>query len=152
VLGQCARQVLGDRRHDVARPVGVQLGAQRDRAAAEVAAQPRAAAHQLVGRKLAAGAQVLEKGAAQVLLDLVAGLLDGDLGQRGDRGEVQVLRRLARRRGAGARAVEQQHGADRVVAGGDRDLDGHPARGVRRAVVHDVGDVVAQLREPLCRR
>ena len=41
-----------------------------------------------------AGAQVLEEGAAQVLLDLLLGLLDGDLGQACDRRQVEELRRV----------------------------------------------------------
>ena len=141
--------VLGDRRHDVPRTVGVQLRAQRDRAAAEVAAQARAAAYELVGRQRAARAQVLEERAAQVLLDLVARLLDRDLGQRGDGREMQVLGGFA---GGGRRAVEHEHRADGLVARRDRDLAGKPARRVRQAVLHEIGHIAAQLRQALGRR
>ena len=149
MLGQRARHVLGDRRDDVARTIGVQLRAQRDRAAAEVAAQPRAAAHELVGRQPAAGPQILEERAAQVLLDLVARLLDRDLGQRRDGREMQVLGGLGGGRG---RALEHEHRADGLVARRDRDLGGEAARRVRRAVLHEVGDVAPQLGQALGRR
>ena len=133
----------------MARPIGVQLGAERDRAAAEVAAEPCGAPHELVGRQAGPGAQILEKRAAQVLLDLVARLLDGDLGQRGDGGEVQVLRCL---RGRGGRALEQQDAADHLVARGDRDLDRQAARRMRRAVGDTVADIAPQLGQPLAGR
>ena len=61
-------------------------------------------------------AQLLEERAAQVLLDLLARLLDGHLGQARDRREVQELERLA------VGLAEQQHAPDRLVARGDRDL------------------------------
>src|SRR5215213_1829137 len=66
VLRERAGMVPGDRRDDVARPVGAELRAQHDDAAREVAAQPRGAAHDLAGLDLAARAQVLEEGAAEV--------------------------------------------------------------------------------------
>ena len=87
-----ARVLAGDRRHHVARPVGRQLRAQHDRAARQVAAQPRGAADDLVaGRGPAARAQLLQERAAQVLLDLLLGLLDRHLGERGHGGQVQEL-------------------------------------------------------------
>ena len=71
------------------------------------------------GIEVGARAQVLEERAAQVLLDLLARLLDRDLGQAGDRGDVQELERLRRRLGV---AGQQQHRADELVAARDRRL------------------------------
>ena len=59
--------------------------------ARQVAAQARRAAHDLARLEVGPRAQVLQERAAQVLLDLLLGLLDGDLGQRGDGREVQEL-------------------------------------------------------------
>ena len=93
MLGERARVLAGDRRHDVARPVGGQLGAQHDRAAREVAAEPAGAADDLGRVHVRPRAQLLEERAAQVLLDLLARLLDRHLGEAGDRREVQELER-----------------------------------------------------------
>ena len=51
VLGERALVLTADRRHHVARPVARQLGAQHDRAAREVAAEPRGAARDLARRR-----------------------------------------------------------------------------------------------------
>ena len=110
VLRERARVLAGDRRHHVARPVGGQLGAQHDRAAREVAAEPARAAHDLHRVHVGPRAQLLQERAAQVLLDLLARLLDGHLGEAGHRREVEELERLlvgARR--AAARARSSRH-------------------------------------------
>ena len=138
VLGERARVLAGDRRHDVARPVGGQLRAQHDRAAREVAAEPARAAHDLHRVHVRPRAQLLEERAAQVLLDLLARLLDGDLGQAGHRREVQELERLA------VGLAEQQHAPDRLVARGDRDLAADLRRHRGRAAARAVADVAAQ--------
>ena len=116
----------GDQRHHVARALGRQLRAQHDGAAREVAAEPAGAAHD-VGRvePVRPLAQLLEERAADVLLDLLARLLDRDLGERGDGGEVQELDRLGLR----PAGREQHDAADPLVAGGDRDLGHHARRG-----------------------
>ncbi len=69
--------------------------------------QPEAggAAHDVARVEVVAREQLLEEGAAKVLLGLVAGLGHRDLGERGDRRDVQVLA------GVGAALAEQQHGA-----------------------------------------
>ncbi len=143
VLRERARMLARDRRDDVARPVGRQLRAQHDRAAREVAAEPRGAAHHLVRVELVRlGAQLLQERAAQVLLDLLLGLLDRDLGQRGDSGQVEELGRL---RGRGrARLAEQHDRADHLVARRDRDLREDPRRDLRRAVLGAIAGVAAQ--------
>ena len=138
VLRQRARVLAGDRRHHVARPVGGQLGAQHDRAARQVAAEPPRAAHDLRRVHVRPRAQLLEERAAQVLLDLLARLLDGDLGQAGHRREVQELQRLV------VRLAEQQHAADRLVTRGDRHLAADRRRHRRGAAARDVADVAAQ--------
>ena len=88
--------VPGDRRHHVARAVGGQLGAQHDRAARQVAAQPRRRGGRSRagrGRGASAGPRGTSRaGSARP----PRGLLDRDLGQAGDRGEVQELARLRR--------------------------------------------------------
>ena len=100
VLRERARVLAGDRRHDVARAVRGQLGAQHDRAARQVAAQAGGAPHDLVRVELVRlRAQLLQERAAQVLLDLLLGLLDRDLRERGDRREVEELGRVRRGRG-----------------------------------------------------
>ena len=69
--------------------------------------QPSRPARRTISDRVHVGprAQLLEERAAQVLLDLLARLLDGHLGEAGDRREVQELERLARRpRRAAARA------------------------------------------------
>ena len=143
VLSERARMLPGDRGHDVARPVRAQLGAQDDRPARQVAAQPRRAPHDLARVELVGlGPQLLQEGAAQVLLDLLLGLLDRHLGQRRDRGEVEELRRLGRH--GAARLAEQEHAADDLVARRDRNLGEHARRHLRRAVLGPVADVAAQ--------
>ena len=122
VLGQRARVLPRDRRHDVPRAVRRELRAQRDRAAREVAAEPGGPPQHLVGLEVVASAQLLQERAAQVLLDLQPRLLDGDLGQARDRRDVQELERVGRR----LVVAEQQHRAELLVAGGDRHL-GHDA-------------------------
>jgi hypothetical protein len=107
VLGQRARVLARDRRHDVPRAVRGQLRAQRHRAAREVAAEPGGAPQHVVGVEIVAPAQLLQERAAQVLLDLQPRLLDGDLGQARDRGDVQELERV----GGRLLVAEQQHGA-----------------------------------------
>ena len=135
-----------DRRDDVARAVARELRAQRDGAAREVAAEPRGAPQHLAGVELARlRAQLLEERAAQVLLDLVLGLLDGDLGERGDGGEVEELGRLGRDRRA--RLAEHQHAADRLVARRDRHLGEHARRHLRGPVAHALAGVAAQRAE-----
>ena len=62
--------------------------------ARQVAAQAPRAAHDLARLEVGARAQVLEERAAQVLLDLLLGLLDRHLGERGDGREVQEVARL----------------------------------------------------------
>ena len=141
MLRERAGVVPGDGRHDVARPVARQLGAEHDRAARQVAAQPAGAAHDLVRVEVLAGAQVLQEGAAQVLLDLLLGLLDGDLGQAGDRRQVEELRRVRGRRRV---AAQQQHGAHGLVARGDRHLRGDAGGHLGRPVLDAVADVAAQ--------
>ena len=138
VLRQRARVLPGDRGHDVARAVRRELRAEHDRAAREVAAQPGGAAHDLVRVELVGlGAQLLEERAAQVLLDLLLGLLDGDLGERRDGGEVQELERVLAERGG---LAEREHVADHLVAGGDR----HLGRDAGRALLAPVADVAAE--------
>ena len=103
-----------------------ELGAEDDRPAGEVAAQPCRPAHDLVGVELVGlGAQLLEKRAAQVLLHLLLGLLDRDLGERGHGGQVQELERVL---GERLRLAQGEHVADHLVAGRDRDLGGHAGR------------------------
>ena len=149
VLGQRAGVVLGDGGHHVARAVGRELGAQHHGAARQVAAQAPCAPHDLARLEVGARAQVLEERAAQVLLDLLLGLLDRHLGERGDRREVQELARL----GTGRRRADQhEDGADDVVAGHDRHLGADRRRHLRRAVLDAIGDVAAQRREVLLAR
>src|SRR4029079_3790232 len=102
-------------RDDVTRAVARELRAQRDGARRQVAAQARGPADDLVALEVRARPEILEERAAQVLLELLARLLDGDLGERGHRREVQDLWRLG-----AARRAEQQHGAHELVAGRDR--------------------------------
>ncbi len=139
MLCEGTRGVLGDRRHDVARAVARELGAQRDGARGQVAAQARGPADDLVALEVRPRPEILEERAAEVLLDLLARLLDGDLGERGDRREVQELGRLGR-----ARRAEQQHGADELVARRDRHLGRDRLRDAGGPVGHSVGDVAAQ--------
>ena len=120
------------------------IGAQPDRALAEVAAQPARAAHDVARVQVLPGQQLLEEGAAKVLLGLVAGLGHGDLGQGGHRGHVQVLARV---RAAGA---QQQHGAQLLAAGHDRHLGGDLGRPVGLAAGQPLGHV-ALVRRPLLR-
>ena len=84
--------------------------------------QPSRAARRTSSSGASAGAraQVLEERAAQVLLDLVARLLDGDLGQRGDRREVQVLRGLARSARSRPRAAARSRPSRRPRRSGSR--------------------------------
>ena len=138
VLRERARVLAGDRRHDVARPVGGQLGAQHDRAAREVAAEPARAAHDLDRVHVGPRAQLLEERAAQVLLDLLARLLDGHLGEAGHRREVQELEPLL------VGLAEQQHAPDRLVTRGDRDLAADARRHRGGAAARAVADVAAQ--------
>src|SRR3712207_9240805 len=74
-------------------------------------------------RSRATRAQALEERAAEFLLDLLARLLDGDLGERGDRGGQQELVGLPRRVAAG------DDDAEHLVAGGD----GHVGAEIGRA-------------------
>ena len=150
VLGQRAGLVTGDRRDHVARAVGRQLGAEHDGASRQVAAQACGAAHDLARLEVWPRAQVLQEGAAQVLLDLLLGLLDGDLGQARDRGEVQEVRRLGIRPRPGRVRIAQQHDrADDVVARLDRDLGRQRLGDLRRAVPDAVGDVAPHLLQDL---
>ena len=134
-----------DRGDDVARAVGAQLGAQHDDAARQVAAEPPGTAHDLARVQVGPRAQVLQERAAQVLLDLVPGLLDGDLGERRDRRQVQVLRGL--RAAARARAGHQRDDPDDVVARRDRRLGHERGRHLDGPVLHAVGGVAAQRRQ-----
>ena len=140
MLGQRARVLGGDRGHDVARAVGGELRAQRHGAAREVAAQPRRAPLDLLGLEVVAPAQLLQERAAQVLLDLHARLLDRHLGQAGDGGDVQELQRVGGRLGR----AEHQHGAELLVAGGDRHLGDHARRHRGRAAARTLADVAPQ--------
>jgi hypothetical protein len=81
VLGQRAGVILGDGGHHVTRAVGGELGAQHHGAAREVAAQAPRAPHDLARLEVRTRAEVLEERAAQVLLDLLLGLLDRHLGE-----------------------------------------------------------------------
>ena len=143
VLGQRARVLARDRRHDVPRAVRGQLRAQRHGAAREIAAEPGGAPQHVVGLEVVAPAQLLQERAAQVLLDLQPRLFDGDLGQARDGGDVQELERV------GSRLVvaEQQHGAQLLVARGDRHLGRHARRHRRRAGTRPLADVPAQRRQ-----
>ena len=126
VLGERARVVAGDRRHDVARAVGGQLGAQRDHAAREVAAEPRRrGARRRRGR--GPGASAGPRGTSR------AG------SPRPPRAPPRPRPRSGRRprRGAGTRSAsarglavagEQQHRADELVAARDRRLAGDAGR------------------------
>ena len=76
----------------------------------EVAAEPGRAPQHLVGLDVVTPAQLLQERPAQVLLDLQARLLDGDLGQAGHRGHVQELQRV------GARARPRRAAARRRAA------------------------------------
>jgi hypothetical protein len=128
VLRQRAGHLAGDRRHDVARAVGRQLGAEDHGASREVAAQPRGPADDVARLDVRPRAQVLEERAADVLLDLLLGLLDGDVGHRRDRGQVQELARL----GAGLLdRADQRDDAEQLVARLDRRL-GDDGIGQRR--------------------
>src|ERR671913_382593 len=85
-----------------------------------VESSARSTPDHLVGVELVGlGPQLLEEGAAQVLLDLLLGLLHGDLGERRHRGEVQELQRVLAERGL---VAERQHVPDDLVAGRDRHL------------------------------
>jgi hypothetical protein len=146
VLGERARVLPRDRGDHVARPVGRELGAQDDRTAGEVAAEPRRTPHDLVRVELVGlGAQLLQEGAAQVLLDLLLGLLDRDLGERGHRRQVEELHRL--RGHGGRRLAEQHHGADHLVPRRDRDLGQDAAGHLGRPVLDAVAGVPAQRAE-----
>ena len=131
------------------------IGAQPDSALAEVAPQPARPAHDVARVQVLPGQQLLEEGAAQVLLGLVAGLGHRDLGQRGHRGHVQVLagvgpaRRRAsaprpapgrRRRSAprprprpGGRACRRPCAWPRSARTGAHASDGVPSRGTTTA-------------------
>ena len=144
VLGERARVLAADQRHDVARTVGRQLGAEDDGAARQVTAQPAGAAHDLARLEVRARAKVLEERAAQVLLDLLLGLLDRHLGQRRDGGEVQVLGGLRRSacRGPPSRTTAPTTSSPDAIG-----TSMHEARrDLRRPVLDAVGDVAAQLR------
>ena len=109
-----------------------ELRAQRDRAAREVAAEPapRGARSRPASRS-GRDAQLLQERAAQVLLDLLARLLDGDLGQAGHRGEVQELERLgvgARRAAARAPIVSSPEAIGTSAADARRHRRGAAAR------------------------
>jgi hypothetical protein len=130
----------------VARAVRLELRAEDDGAPGQVAAQAARAAHDLARLEVRAGAEVLQEGAAQVLLDLLLGLLDRDLGQRGHRGQVEVLRGVG---GGRMRAGERDDDADDLVPGGDRDLEREAGRDLRRAVGDPVADVAAHVLEDL---
>ena len=106
----------------------------------EVAAEPAGAAHD-VARVDPVGplAQLLQERAADVLLDLLARLLDGDLGQRGHGGEVQELDRLGLR----PPRLEQHDAADPLVAGRDRHLGDDLGRHRRHAATALLADVAA---------
>ena len=54
MLGERTRVVPRDRRDDVPRPVRGELGAERDDAAREIAAEPRGAAHDVDGIEVGA--------------------------------------------------------------------------------------------------
>ena len=95
MLGQGAWVLARDRRDDVPGPVRGQLRAQGDRAPRKIAPQPGRPPQDLVGLDVVAPAQLLQERATQVLLDLEARLLDGDLGQTRDRGHVQELEGVA---------------------------------------------------------
>ena len=96
-LRQRPGHLVGHQRRQVAQPLAGRLGAQRDGAVGEVAAEARRAADDVVAIGHGAGAQLLEQRAAQVLLDLVARVGDRQLGQHRDGRQVQELGRLGRR-------------------------------------------------------
>ncbi len=133
----------------MARAVRLELRAEHDGAAGEVAAQAARAAHDLPRLEVRAGAQVLEERAAEVLLDLLLGLLDRDLRQGGDGREVQVLRGVG---GRGRPAREHDDGADHLVSRGDGDLEDEVRRDLRGPVRDPVGDVAAHVLEDLLGR
>jgi hypothetical protein len=142
VLRERARVLARDRRHDMARAVRRELGAQHHGAARQVAAEAGGAAHHVVRVELIRlRAQLFEEGAAQVLLDLLLGLLDRDLGERGDGREMEELGRVRHRR---AVAREQQHAADRLVPGADRHFSHDARRDRRRALLAPLARVAAQ--------
>jgi hypothetical protein len=143
VLGQRAGHLAGDRRDDVAGAVGRQLRAQDHRAAAEVAAQPRGPADDVARLDVRSRAQVLEERAADVLLDLLLGLLDGDVGERGDGGEVQELARLGHR----GRGADERDDAEQVVAALDRRLGAHRVGDRRGTPPRPLSDIPAQGRQ-----
>ena len=97
------------------------------------------------GAEVRARADVLEERAAQVLLDLLARLLDRDLGQRGDRGDVEELG------GVGRAACARRAAAGRRRPGPRRSRSAprrRPRRGhLGRAAADLLADVAAELLE-----
>ncbi len=111
------------------------VGAEADGAGAEVAAQARGAAHDVARVEVVAREQLLEEGAAKVLFGLVARFGDGDLGERGDGRDVEVLA------GVGLALAEHQHGAELLAAGHDRHLGSDVRRTFGLAARQPLGDV-----------
>jgi hypothetical protein len=126
-LRQRARQLGRQRRDQPPRPAAVRLRAERDEPGREVAAQAGGPALHVTGVEVGPGQELLEEGAAQGLLGLVAGLDDRDLRERGDGRHVEVLA------GVGSPRPQQQHGAELAPARGDRHLRRHLGRALRAA-------------------
>ena len=105
--------------------------------------EPPGAAHDVGGLEVVARAELVDERAAQVVLDLLARLGERDLGETGDRREVQVFGGV---RGRGLATPEQQDRPDELVAAADRrfggDDDGHAGGPVADAVGHVAAQVV----------
>ena len=125
----------GDRRqHSAGRPPA-RVGHERHRPLGQVAAQPPRTTDDVARLEVVARPQLLQERAAQRLLGLVARLGHRDLGQRGDRGDVQVLA------GVGGPRAEHQHGSELLAAGDDRHLGHHLRRALGLTARQLRGDI-----------
>jgi hypothetical protein len=103
--------------------------------AREVAAEPARAAHDLDRVHVGPRAQLLQERAAQVLLDLLARLLDGHLVRQA------TAARCRNSSAVSSGSPSSSTAPDRLVARGDRDLAADERRHRARAAARAVADV-----------
>ena len=129
-------------RSDVPGALRGELGAQRHRPAAQVAAERGAAAQDVLGLRRPARAQLLEEAVAHRALGLSSPALDRHLRERGERGDLQDLAG-----GGPAAGLHQQHAADDLPARRDRRLCRHAGRHRDRPPAAALDDVAPQRAE-----